>query len=215
MKIAIVGATGNVGSRVVDEALSRGHRVTAVARKDSHVATDSHVAPDFRVVPDENLTFVGVDATDLERLSQVLREHDAVISATPFRSVEPESLIGAVRRSGVKRYLVVGGAGSLEVSPGHALVDMPEFPALYREESLAGKVFLQALLAVDDLDWTMLSPSALFTAGSRTRVFRLGQNSLLTAADGKSWISFEDFAVAMLDEVEHPKHVKQRFTVGY
>ena len=87
--------------------------------------------------------------------------------------------------------------------------------ALYRDEALAGKAFLDALRKVDDLDWTMLSPSALFTAGQRTCVFRLGGNSLLTAADGKSWISFEDFAVAMLNEVEHPQHIRQRFTVGY
>jgi putative NADH-flavin reductase len=203
MKIAIVGATGNVGSRLVDEALARGHRVTAVARNAS------------RLPPDANLTFSGVDATDPEQLSEALRGHDVVISATPFRNVKPESLIGAVRQSGVKRYLVVGGAGSLEVSPGQALVDSPDFPALYREESLAGKAFLEALHKVNDLDWTMLSPSALFIAGKRTGVYRLGQNSLLTAADGKSWISFEDFAVAMLNEVEHPKHARQRFTVGY
>ena len=203
MKIAIVGATGNVGSRLVDEALSRGNRVTAVARNASSLPRD------------ENLTFSGVDATDPAQLSQALRGHDVVISATPFRSVEPGSLINAVRQSGVKRYLVVGGAGSLEVSPGHALVDSPDFPALYREESLAGKAFLEALLEVNDLDWTMLSPSALFIPGKRTGVFRLGHDSLLTAADGKSWVSFEDFAVAMLNEVEHPKHIRQRFTVGY
>lgn len=203
MKIAIIGATGNVGSRLVDEALSRGHHVTAVARNAS------------RLPPDEKLTFSGADATDPEQLSRALVGHDVVISSTPFRQVKPESLIDAVRRSGVKRYLVVGGAGSLEVSPGHALVDSPGFPALYKEEALAGKAFLEALRKVDDLDWTMLSPSALFTEGKRTGVFRLGHDSLLTAADGKSWISFEDFALAMLDEVEHPRHIRQRFTVGY
>jgi putative NADH-flavin reductase len=203
MKIAIIGATGNVGSRLVDETLSRGHQLTAVARKAS------------RLVPDEKLTFSAADATDPERLSRALAGHDVVISATPFRQVKPESLISAVRRSGVKRYLVVGGAGSLEVSPGHALVDSPGFPALYKEEALAGKAFLEALRKVDDLDWTMLSPSALFTDGKRTGIFHLGHNALLTAADGKSWISFQDFAVAMLDEVEHPQHIRQRFTVGY
>lgn len=203
MKIAIIGATGNVGSRLVDEALSRGHHVTAVARNAS------------RLPPDEKLTFSGADATDPDQLSRALVGHDVVISSTPFRQVKPESLIDAVRRSGVKRYLVVGGAGSLEVSPGHALVDSPGFPALYKEEALAGKAFLEALRKVDDLDWTMLSPSALFTEGKRTGVFRLGHDSLLTAADGKSWISFEDFALAMLDEVEHPRHIRQRFTVGY
>jgi putative NADH-flavin reductase len=124
-------------------------------------------------------------------------------------------LINAVRRSAVKRYLVVGGAGSLEVSPGLALVDSPGFPALYREESLAGKAFLEALRKVNDLDWTMLSPSAVFTAGKRTGVFRLGRDSLLTAADGNSSISFEDFAIALLNEVERPQHSRMRFTVGY
>ena len=203
MKIAIIGATGNVGSRLVAEALSRGHRVTAVARSASRLPTDAR------------LSFSGVDATDPEQLSRALAGHDVVISATPFRLVKPESLIGAVRRSGVARYLVVGGAGSLEVSPGQALVDSPGFPAQYKEESLAGKAFLEALRKVQDLDWTMLSPSALFTAGQRTGVFRLGHDSLLTAADGKSWISFEDFAVALLDEVENPKHSRQRFTIGY
>ena len=203
MKIAIVGATGNVGSRLVDEALSRGHRVTAVARNAS------------RLPPDAGLTFSAADATDPGQLSEALRGHDVVVSATPFRNVNADSLIGAVRQSGVNRYLVVGGAGSLEVSPGHALVDSRGFPALYREEALAGKVFLEALRKVNDLDWTMLSPSALFTAGKRTGVYRLGQDSLLTSADGKSWVSFEDFAVAMLNEVEHPKHIRQRFTVGY
>jgi len=203
MKIAIIGATGNVGSRLVDEALSRGHRVTAVARNAS------------RLQPDANLTFSAADAADPEQLARALAGHDAVISATPFRLVKPENLIGAVRRSGVRRYLVVGGAGSLEVAPGLALVDSPGFPALYREEALAGKALLAALRKVDDLDWTMLSPSALFTAGTRTGVFRLGRDSLLTAGDGKSWISFEDFAVAMLNEVERPQHIRQRFTVGY
>src|SRR6201995_3444658 len=161
MKIGVIGAPGNRGPRLVDEARSRGHRVTAVARHSS------------RLPPDDNLIFSTADATDPEQLARAVAGHDVVISATPFRLVKPDSLIGAVRRSGVKRYLVVGGAGSLEVSPGHALVDSPGFPALYKEESLAGKTFLEALRKVDDLDWTMLSPSALFTDGKRTGVFRL------------------------------------------
>ena len=203
MKIAIIGATGNVGSRLVDEALSRGHQVTAVARNAA------------RLPADKNLTVANADANNPDELASALKGHDVVISATPFREVKPESLINAVRRSGVKRYLVVGGAGSLEVSPGLALVDSPGFPALYREESLAGKAFLEALRKVHDLDWSMLSPSAVFIAGKRTGVFRLGRDSLLTAADGNSSISFEDFAIALLDEVAHPQHSRMRFTVGY
>ena len=203
MKIAIIGATGNVGSRIVDEALSRGQHVTAISR---------HTA---RLSPHENLTFVNADAMDPEQLANALQGHDVVISAIKFQQVEPESLIEAVRRSGVERYLVVGGAGSLEVAPGRALVDSQGFPALYRDEALAGKAFLDALRKTNNLDWTMLSPSALFTAGERTGVFRLGNDSLLTAADGKSSISFEDFAIALLNEVEHPQHLRKRFTVGY
>jgi len=203
MKIAIIGATGNVGSRLVDEALSRGHQVTAVARNAA------------RLPPDKNLTVSNADANNPDEPVSALKGHDVVISATPFREVKPDSLINAVRRSAVKRYLVVGGAGSLEVSPGLALVDSPGFPALYREESLAGKAFLQTLRKTNDLDWTMLSPSAVFSAGKRTGVFRLGRDSLLTAADGNSSISFEDFAIALLNEVEHPQHSRMRFTVGY
>jgi uncharacterized protein len=203
LKIAIVGATGNVGSRLVDEALARGHHVTAIARNAASVP------------PHKNLTSAKADAGAPGSLAPALKGHDAIISSLKFRQVAPDVLIRAVRESGVRRYLVVGGAGSLEVAPGLALVDSPGFPALYRDEALAGKVFLDVLRKVDDLDWTMLSPSALFTAGKRTGVLRRGADSLLTAADGKSWISYEDFAIAMLDEVEHPQHVRARFTVGY
>ena len=98
---------------------------------------------------------------------------------------------------------------------GSLLVDSPNFPAPHKEEASKGKLFLDALRGVDDLEWTMLSPSALFVAGERTGTFRLGGDSLLTASDGRSWISYEDYAVAMLDEIEQPKHARRRFTVGY
>lgn len=203
MKIAIIGATGNVGRRLVDEALRRDHSVTAIARNTS------------ALTPTPKLALVQADAHDPAALAAVLAGHDAVLSSVSFRMVEPAPLIAAVRRSGVKRYLVVGGAGSLEVAPGGLLVDSPNFPAPYKEEASKGKLFLDALRGVDDLEWTMLSPSALFVAGERTGTFRLGSDSLLTASDGKSWISYEDYAVAMLDEIEQPKHVRRRFTVGY
>jgi putative NADH-flavin reductase len=203
MKIAIVGATGNVGSRLVKEALSRGHQVTAIAR-------DASRAP-----ADKNLSAVSVDAGDARKLADALRGHDAVISSLRFRGVPPETLIEAVRGSGVKRYLVVGGAASLEIAPGKILLESPDFPPAYIPEASAGKAFLQALRKVDDLDWTYLSPSVLFIAGQRTGKFRLGKESLLTAADGKSWISYEDYSIALLDEIERPQHIRSRFTVGY
>ena len=203
MKIAIIGATGNVGRRLVDEALRRGHDVTAIARDTSTLTSTSKLA------------LAKADAQDPAALAAALAGHDAVISSVHFRMVEPAPLIAAVRRSGVKRYLVVGGAGSLEIAPGGLLVDSPNFPAAYKEEASKGKLFLDALRNVDDLDWTMLSPSALFVAGERTGTFRLGGDSLLTASDGKSWISYEDYALALIDELEQPKHVKRRFTIGY
>jgi uncharacterized protein len=110
---------------------------------------------------------------------------------------------------------VVGGAGSLEVAPGRALVDTPTFPATARPEASKGRDFLNLLRGERDLDWTMLSPSALFAPGARTGKFRLGGDQLLTAADGKSSVSMEDYAIALLDEVEKPQHRRRRFTVGY
>jgi putative NADH-flavin reductase len=124
-------------------------------------------------------------------------------------------LIGAAKESGVGRYLVVGGAGSLEVAPGVPLVTTPSFPPQYHAEASKGAEFLDRLRQEKDLNWTFLSPSALFVAGERTGKFRLGTDQLLTAADGRSWISFEDFAVALADEIERPAHLRARFTVGY
>jgi len=119
-----------------------------------------------------------------------------------------------VRNSDVKRYLVVGGAGSLEVAPGVRLVTTPDFPAAYKAEASKGADFLDLLRTVDDLDWTFLSPSAMFVPGERTGKFRLGRDKLLSNENGSS-ISFEDYAIALADEIENPRHVKQRFTVGY
>lgn len=202
MKIAILGANGNVGARLVAEALRRGHHVTAVARRADSKADTAQ------------LTHIAADIKD-PSLPAKLRGHDAIISSIHFTQAQSDDLFALVRASGVKRYLVVGGAGSLEATPGKLVVDAPDFPAIYLDEARAGKTFLDALRGIDDLDWTFLSPSALFVAGERTGHFRLGENQLLVGADGKSWISFEDYAIAMLDEIEQPRHIRQRFTVGY
>jgi len=203
MKIAIIGATGHVGSRILAEAVHRGHDVTALARDPSRFQGQAHVTP------------LSVDVTSPDALTLSLHGHDAIVSALRFDGTDAQSLIHAVRASGVKRLLVVGGAGSLEVAPGSVLVEQPGFPAEYKSESLAGKHFLDTLRGEDTLEWTFISPSALFVPGERTGHFRLGKDTLLHDADGKSWVSFEDFAIAMLDEIEHPAHVRQRFTVGY
>ncbi|MBS0365464.1 MAG: NAD(P)-dependent oxidoreductase [Proteobacteria bacterium] len=204
MRVAVIGATGRVGSRLATELLSRGHTVTGVAL---HLPSDdTHRA---------GLTYVAADATDPAALASALKGHDAVMSATRFVSSDPHALISAIKAAGVPRLLVVGGAGSLEVAPGKALVTTAGFPEVFKPEALAGSRFLQALRDDPDLDWTFLSPSADFAPGTRTGKFRLGGDQLLTDAAGKSHISMEDFAIAMVDELEHPAHRRRRFTVGY
>lgn len=204
MKIAILGISGRVGSRIANELLQRGHTITGIARKIEGVAERPH------------LTLKAADATSVDALVPLLRDHDVVISATRFEGgIDAKTLIAAAKNAGVPRVLVVGGAGSLEVAPGKALVDTPDFPAAYKPEAVAGRVLLDALRAEKVLDWTFLSPSALFVPGERTHKFRLGGDGLLTDETGKSWISMEDYAIAMADEVEIPKHSRQRFTVGY
>ncbi|WP_455282876.1 NAD(P)-dependent oxidoreductase [Cupriavidus necator] len=202
MKIAIIGATGRVGTRLIDEALRRGHQVTAIARQASSLPAR------------EGVTARNVDATDSAALSAALLGHDVVISTARFAQLNAQQVISAVRHAGVPRLLVVGGAGSLYVAPGVQLVDTPEFPEAYKAEALAGRDFLNALRGERQIDWTFLSPSALFEPGERTGKFRIGEENLLSDAARKSWISMEDYAIAMLDEIEKPAHSRQRFTVG-
>jgi len=202
MTIALIGASGNAGSRILKELSDRGHHVTALARH-----------PD-RIPGLPNVTAKQADVFDRDALAALLKGHEAVISAVHFTASDPGLLIAAVKASGVARYLVVGGAGSLELAPGVRLIDGPDFPAAYKEEALKGAAFLDRLRQEPDLDWTFLSPSALFVAGQRTGRFRLGGDQLLVSDQGSS-ISFEDFAVALVDEIEAPAHRRQRFTVGY
>jgi putative NADH-flavin reductase len=203
MKIAVVGASGNAGSRIVAELSRRGHNVTAIARQPE------------RIAPQPNVIARRGDALDQGALTQLLAGHDVAISSIHFLDSDAAKLIGAAKDSNVGRYLVVGGAGSLEVAPGVRLVTTPGFPVAYKAEAEKGAAFLDRLLQEKQLNWTFLSPSALFTAGERTGKFRLGTDRLLTGTDGKSWISFEDFAVALADEIDRPAHIRRRFTVGY
>ena len=203
MKIAVVGASGNAGSRIVAELARRGHAITAIARHPENIAKLPHV------------TAVAGDVHDQPCMTRLLSGHDAAISSVHFLDSDPAKLVAAARDSKVGRYLVVGGAGSLEVAPGVRLVTTPGFPVQYKAEAEKGAAFLDLLSAEKQVNWTFLSPSALFIAGERTGKFRLGTDQLLTGPDGKSWISFEDFAVALADEIEHPAHIRQRFTVSY
>jgi len=170
MKIALIGATGNVGSHLLEEAQRRGHVITALARR---VET---IAPSERIRP------IKADATDEVALARESRGHDAVINATKFIGADAARLIRAVKAAGVPRLLVVGGAGSLEVEPGIALVDTPEFPAEYKDEALAGRRFLEELRREQELNWTFLSPSAFLAPGEVTGTFQLGSDRLLINA---------------------------------
>lgn len=202
MKIALIGATGRAGSQILAELSRRGHTVTAIARHSEKVPALAGVTP------------VTADANNVAELAPVLKGHDAVVSAVHFLVSDPHKLIEAVKTAGVARYLVVGGAGSLEVAPGVKLIETAEFPAIYKDEAAAGSVFLDILRKEPSLDWTFLSPSALFIPGERTGKFRLGGDQLLVNDKGSS-ISFEDYAIAMADEIETPAHSRRRFTVGY
>ncbi|QOZ27128.1 NAD(P)-dependent oxidoreductase [Bradyrhizobium sp. CCBAU 51753] len=203
MKIAIAGASGQVGSRLTAELARCGHAVTAIARNPEKIAA----------LP--NVTAVRGDVNDQAGLAALWAGHDAAVSSIHFLDSDPAKLIGAAKQSKVGRYLVVGGAGSLDVAPGVRLVTTPGFPPQYKAEAQKGADFLDLLRQEKELNWTFLSPSALFVAGERTGKFRLGTDQLLTGTDGKSWISFEDFAVALADEIERPAHLRRRFTVGY
>ncbi|MFC4822612.1 NAD(P)-dependent oxidoreductase [Dokdonella ginsengisoli] len=202
MHIALIGASGNVGSRILKELSGRGLAVTAIARDPARIASLPHVAAKAG------------DVFDGPALAALLKGHDVVVSAVHFSASDPRVLIDAVKASGAKRYVVVGGAGSLEVAPGVALVSTPDFPEAYKAEALAGARFLELLRAEQDLDWTFLSPSAVLEPGQRTGRFRLGGDQLLVGENG-SRISMEDYAIALVDEIERPAHSRRRFTVGY
>ena len=203
MKIAILGATGQVGSQLVSEALSRGHSVTGLARYPDPLPRHDNLKP------------VKANVTDYNHLPEIIAGHDAVVSAVKFTSVNGAELLAAIKRSKVPRLLVVGGAGSLEVAPGKRLIDQPDFPAEYKPEASAGAELLSLLQKETELNWTFLSPSAHLHAGARTGKFRLGRDTLLVDSSGKSHISIADYAIALLDELERPQHSKARFTVGY
>jgi uncharacterized protein len=203
MKIAHFGATGNVGSRIVAEALRRSHEVTAIARHPE------------KLKPHPKLTLRQGDVNNLTNVARLAVGHDVVISSVRFQLIQPRILFAGLAQTRVKRLLVVGGAGTLEVAPGVQLLDTPGFPEAYKPEALGGREFLNLLRAENELEWTFLCPSAEFTPGQRTGKFRLGKDKLLILPNGESKISMEDFAIAMIDELENPKHVRERFTVGY
>ncbi len=209
MNIALLGATGMIGSRLAAEALGRGHTVTAIVRDPSRVA-----------IAHAGLTVVTGDAQDSVRLVEQIAGHDAVIGALAARREgdaslivsAARSLVAAATQSGV-RLAWVGGAGSLEVAPGVRLLDSAEFPEAYRPEAQAGADVLALLRGSTGLEWTYLSPPLMIAPGERTGQYQLGGDQLLSNAAGQSTISAEDYAVALIDELERIGHRQRRFTV--
>jgi uncharacterized protein len=216
MKIVVFGGTGNVGRQVVAEALRRGHEVVGVVRDPTAVKS-----------PDPRVKLVKGDATQSDSIAGIVRGADAVVSAisprpnarglpAPSLAANSHALIKGLRDAGAKRVLYVGGASSLEVAPGKALADMPDFPEAYREEAREGREALDIWRKeAKGLDWTYLSPAAEIAPGKRTGKYRTTGDALLVDDKGKSFITFEDYAVAVLDELERPKHVAKRFGVAY
>jgi putative NADH-flavin reductase len=202
-RIAIVGASGNVGTQLVVEALRRHQGVTAIARNPSKLGQHA------------GLELKSVDLHDVKAFEAALKGHDAVISSVRFEGLRPSAIIEPVKSAQIARLLVVGGAASLNVAPGQRLLDSPHFPVAYKAEAGAAAAFLDALRHERELEWTFVSPSAEFVSGERTGTFRIGKDDLLTDANGRSWISYQDFAIALLDELERPVHLRRRFTVGY
>ena len=201
MKIALIGATGNVGQRVTAEALRRGHQVVAIARDVSKLEVRAGV------------TAVAADLTDKAAIGKAIEGADAVVLSVRFQELDVEAMLDALK--GANRLLIVGGAASLYVAPGVQLIDTEGFPDFIKVEAEPARKALARIQQERALDWTFLSPSVFFGPGERTGKFRLGGDELLSDAEGKSHISYEDYAVALLDEIETPKHSRRRFTVGY
>jgi putative NADH-flavin reductase len=216
MKVVLYAATGRAGRCILDELVSRGHQVTAVARNPEKLP--------------ETVKRVRDDLSDVERIAEIISGADAVVSAYGPPRDDPrftvttdytdqlvgvaERLIAAVRKAGVQRLIVVGGAGSLEFSPGVTVLKSGHWPAPFVPIATSHMKAFAALRA-SDINWTYFSPPIQIEPGIRTGKFRLGGDSLIRDEQGKSRISFEDFAVALLDELEKPAHERSRFTIAY
>ena len=198
--IALVGMTGNIGTRILDEALARGHRVTGTTRG----------APGLPAR--DRLTVATVHPANAEALAKVLKGHDVVVVSLKWDVNDIDAVIEAIRKSAVPRALIVVGAGSLLRSDGRLHFDHMPAPSPASQPAM---IALDKLREVTDFDWTAISPPASIQPGERTGKYRIGTDTMIVDANDQGRISREDFAVAILDEIEHPKHVRRRFTVGY
>ena len=212
MKIALIGASGFVGSAILNEAVSRGHSVTAIVRDTS------------KLTPHPQVRAVAVDAQDPQALADVLKGHDRVISAynpgwsTPDihdQYLKGASAIVEAANAAHSWLLVVGGAGSLEIAPGVQLVDTPDFPAEWKQGALAARDGLTALRRETTLNWRFVSPPVFLEPGEKRGGYRLGGDQVLFDGDKPAGITVGDLADGVLNEAETPAHLRQRFTLGY
>lgn len=205
MKLLLYGATGNIGSRILIEAMMRGHEVTAVVREPAKMKKSHHL-----------LTIAQGDVLDVQDVRARAGMHDAVLNAVgPDREVIVGSAVSLIQglAHGGKRLLVLGGVGSLRTEDGVRFVDSPDFPNAFRLQALANCEALDLYRGSEEVDWTFLSPPIWIKPGRRTGRYLAGKDTLLFDSDGTSWISTEDYAVAFLDEIERPQHIRERFTV--
>jgi putative NADH-flavin reductase len=213
MKIAVIGASGQIGAFIRDEALARGHQVTAIVRHPEKIPVQN---PRLHVVEADILK---------DKVDELVKGHDAVISAYNPGWKNPDMyneqiegykrIISGVKESRIKRLLVVGGAGSLEVAPGVQVLDTTSFSEQVKKGVLATREVLYMLREEKELEWTFLSPPTSIKPGERTGHYRVGKDQLLKNKEGESKISTPDYAVAMLDELENRQHIRERFTVAY
>ena len=214
MKVVVIGGTGFVGSKIVNELADRGHDVKTIVRNANKITNTK-------------VSFVEKDILK-DDFSNELREADVVVSAYNSGWTNPnlyndfingsQAIEQAVTNSGVKRYVVVGGAGSLQDEEGNDLVDAADFPAQIKPGATAARDYFNTLKQNKDLDWTFFSPAMEMhpgTSGVRTGTYRTGLNHPVVDTNGRSILSVEDVAVVIADEVENPKHIKKRFTAAY
>ena len=216
MKLVVFGATGNIGQQVVKEAVSRGHEVIGVVRD-----------PEVQKSPVPAAALVKGDATDAASVAKVAKGADAIVSAisprknsrglpAPSLAAAARAVIAGATTAGVRRVIFVGGAGTLEVAPGKRLMDQPGFSVPYKAEAQEGADMLDVVRKdAGSLDWTFISPAAEISPGHRTGRYRTTGDQFIPDVKGHSRISFEDYAVAVVDELEHGNHVRRRFGVAY
>lgn len=201
-KIALIGASGNIGREIKREALARGHEVIGIGRNPEKLAAEP------------NLTPAAGDIADPQHLATLLKDAHTVVASVKWTGNAPQ-LLEAVRESGVDRLIVVVGAGSLDAEPGLKVIDTPEFPPAWKTGAMGAFRALETFRDEKDIDWVAFSPSWTIAPGERTGKFRIGGDQLLRNEAGESLISREDFAVAIVDEIERKEHHRERVTVGY